>query len=119
MRMASIVLLEDQDRGIWNRELIAEGLALVDKALRHSRPGPYQVQAAISPACMPMRGGREDTDWAEIDQLYGVLERMQPSPVVTPQPRGGRGQAARAGGGAGADRAAGRAARRLFPLSSA
>ncbi len=78
----SIVLLEDQDRGKWDRGLIAEGLALIDKALRHNRPGPYQVQAAI--AGVHAHAGRpEDTDWAEIDQLYGVLERMQPSPVVS------------------------------------
>jgi RNA polymerase sigma-70 factor, ECF subfamily len=77
-----IVLLEDQDRTSWNRELIAEGLALVDKALRHRRPGPYQVQAAI--AALHARAARpEDTDWAEIDQLYATLERLQPSPVVT------------------------------------
>ena len=44
----AIVLLEDQDRGLWNHGMIAEGLALVDKAMRHRRPGPYQVQAAIA-----------------------------------------------------------------------
>jgi len=78
----AIVLLEDQDRSLWNRELIAEGLALVDKALRHRRPGPYQVQAAI--AGVHSHAARfEDTDWAEIDQLYAVLETLQPSPVVT------------------------------------
>jgi RNA polymerase sigma-70 factor (ECF subfamily) len=78
----AIVLLEDQDRGLWNRDMIAEGLALVDKALRHRRAGPYQIQAAI--AGVHAHAGRaEDTDWAEIDQLYQVLEAMQPSPVVT------------------------------------
>lgn len=77
----AIVLLEDQDRSLWNREMIAEGLALVDKALRHRRPGPYQVQAAI--AALHAHAARpEDTDWAEIEQLYGVLETLQPSPVV-------------------------------------
>jgi RNA polymerase sigma-70 factor (ECF subfamily) len=77
-----IVLLEDQDRRLWNRELIAEGLALVDKALRHRRAGPYQVQAAI--AAVHARAARpEDTSWAEIDRLYAVLEVLQPSPVVT------------------------------------
>ena len=76
------VLLEDQDRTRWDRRLIAEGLALVDKALRHRRPGPYQVQAAI--AALHARAPRlADTDWIQIDQLYGTLERMQPSPVVT------------------------------------
>lgn len=78
----NIVLLEDQDRSRWNREAMAEGLALIDKALRHRRPGAYQVQAAI--AGVHAHAARaEDTDWAEIDQLYAVLERLQPSPVVT------------------------------------
>ncbi len=77
-----IVLLEDQDRRLWNREMIAEALALVDKALRHRRPGPYQMQAAI--AAVHAHAARpEDTDWAEIDQLYALLETLQPSPVVT------------------------------------
>ena len=77
-----IILLEDQDRALWNRDMIAEGLALIEKALRHRRPGPYQVQAAIAGVhAHALRG--EDTDWAEIDQLYATLERLQPSPVVT------------------------------------
>jgi RNA polymerase sigma-70 factor (ECF subfamily) len=76
------VLLEDQDRGLWEQTMIAEGLALIDKAMRHRRPGPYQVQAAI--AAIHARAARpEDTDWAQIDLLYANLERMQPSPVVT------------------------------------
>lgn len=78
----NIVLLEDQDRSLWSRDLIAEGLALVDKAMRHRRPGPYQIQAAI--AALHARAARpEDTDWREIALLYQMLERMQPSPVVT------------------------------------
>jgi RNA polymerase sigma-70 factor, ECF subfamily len=78
----SIILLEEQDRGLWDRDMIAEGLALIDKALRHRRPGPYQVQAAI--AGVHAHAARaEDTDWAEIDQLYATLERLQPSPVIT------------------------------------
>jgi RNA polymerase sigma-70 factor (ECF subfamily) len=77
-----IVLLEDQDRTLWNRDMIAEGLALVEKALRARRPGRYQVQAAI--AAMHAHALRpQDTDWAEIDRLYAVLETIQPSPVVT------------------------------------
>jgi RNA polymerase sigma-70 factor (ECF subfamily) len=77
-----IVLLEDQDRSLWNAKMIGEGLALVDKALRHAKPGPYQVQAAI--AALHARAARpEDTDWQEIDLLYGLLEKLQPSPVVT------------------------------------
>ena len=58
-----IVLLEDQDRGLWDREAIAEGLALIDKAMRHRRPGPYQVQAAIA-ALHARAAAAEDTDWA-------------------------------------------------------
>lgn len=77
-----IVLLEAQDRGRWDRDNIAEGLALLDKALRHRRPGTYQVQAAI--AAIHSRAARAaDTDWAEIELLYATLERLQPSPVVT------------------------------------
>jgi RNA polymerase sigma-70 factor, ECF subfamily len=78
----SIVLLEDQDRSLWNQGMIAEGLVLVEKALRHRRPGPYQLQAAI--AGVHAHAARaEETDWAEIDQLYALLETLQPSPVVT------------------------------------
>ena len=78
----AIVLLEDQDRGLWDRQLIAEGHALVEKALRHRRAGPYQIQAAI--AGVHAHAVRfEETDWAEIDQLYALLERLQPSPVVS------------------------------------
>jgi RNA polymerase sigma-70 factor (ECF subfamily) len=76
------VLLEEQNRSLWERELIDEGLVLVEKALRHRRPGPYQVQAAI--AAVHVHAARaEDTDWAEIDRLYAVLETLQPSPIVT------------------------------------
>jgi RNA polymerase sigma-70 factor (ECF subfamily) len=78
----AIVLLDDQDRGLWNQAMIAEGLALIDKAMRHRNSGPYQIQAAI--AALHARATRpEDTDWVQIDLLYGALEVMQPSPVVT------------------------------------
>ena len=78
----NIVLLDEQDRSLWNRDMIAEGLVLVEKALRHRQPGPYQVQAAI--AAVHAHAQRpEDTDWAEIDRLYAALEVLQPSPVVT------------------------------------
>jgi len=78
----SLVLLDDQDRSKWNAEMIAEGLALIDKAMRHRRSGPYQIQAAI--AALHARARRpEETDWVQIDLLYGALELMQPSPVVT------------------------------------
>ncbi|TBA86503.1 RNA polymerase sigma factor [Rhizobium ruizarguesonis] len=77
-----IVLLEDQDRLLWNRPFINEALALLDKALRHRQPAPYQIQAAI--AAVHSRANRaEDTDWVEIDLLYRALERLQPSPVIT------------------------------------
>lgn len=78
----AIVLLEYQDRRLWDQAMIAEADALLQKALRHRRPGPYQVQAAI--ASVHARAAHaEDTDWAEIDLHYAVLERLQPSPVVT------------------------------------
>ncbi|WP_291166019.1 RNA polymerase sigma factor [Hyphomicrobium sp.] len=76
------VLLEDQDRTRWNAKLISEGLALIDKAMRHNRPGPYQVQAAIA-AIHARAATAADTEWAGIDALYAALERMQPSPVIT------------------------------------
>ncbi len=78
----NIVLLEDQDRSLWNRDMIAEGLVLVDKALRHRRPGSYQLQAAIA-AVHAHAARAEDTDWTEINALYKILEQLQPSPVVT------------------------------------
>ncbi len=78
----TVILLDDQDRARWNGAMIAEGLALIDKAMRHRRPGPYLVQAAI--AALHARAARpEDTDWAQIDLLYATLEHLQPSPVVT------------------------------------
>jgi len=77
-----IVLLEDQDRQLWNQEMIAEGLALVQKALRHNQPGPYQIQAAIA-AVHSQAQNAQDTDWEEIDLLYQELEKLQPSSVIT------------------------------------
>ncbi len=77
-----VILLDDQDRGQWNQNLISEGLALMDKAMRHNRPGPYQVQAAIA-ALHSRAATAAETDWAGIDGLYLALERMQPSPVIT------------------------------------
>jgi RNA polymerase sigma-70 factor (ECF subfamily) len=77
-----VVLLEDQDRRLWNRALIDEGLALVEAALRRGQPGPYQLQAAIA-ATHAQAASAADTDWAEIDRLYAALEVLQPSPVVT------------------------------------
>ncbi|MCW5761328.1 MAG: RNA polymerase sigma factor [Phenylobacterium sp.] len=77
-----VVLLDDQDRGLWDRKLVTEGLALIDKAMRHRRPGAYQVQAAIA-ALHARAATPADTDWAQIDALYAGLERLTPSPVVT------------------------------------
>jgi len=77
-----VILLDDQDRSLWNANLISEGLALIDKAMRHNRPGPYQVQAAIA-ATHSRSPSAAETDWAGIDGLYLALERMQPSPVIT------------------------------------
>lgn len=77
-----IVLLDEQDRSRWDRRMIAEGLALLDKAMRHGQPGVYQLQAAV--AALHARAERpEDTDWAQIELLYAALERLQPSPVVS------------------------------------
>ncbi|EAQ36705.1 probable sigma-70 factor, ECF subfamily protein [Nitrobacter sp. Nb-311A] len=78
----AIILLDDQDRRLWNRTMITEGAALIDKAMRHRRPGPYQVQAAIA-ALHASAPKPEETDWRQIDLLYATLERLQPSPVVT------------------------------------
>ncbi|WP_169979945.1 RNA polymerase sigma factor [Microbispora sp. H10836] len=76
-----LVVLEDQDRGRWDAGQIAEGVALLDGALGRGRPGPYQVQAAIA-ACHATAARPEDTDWAQIAVLYGLLARLVPSPVV-------------------------------------
>ncbi len=78
----AIVLLDDQDRAQWDRDMIAEGSALMDKARRHGRPGPYQLQAEIA-GVHARAAEAADTDWAAIDRLYAALERLQPSPVVT------------------------------------
>jgi RNA polymerase sigma-70 factor, ECF subfamily len=77
-----VILLEDQDRSRWDEKLVHEGLALLDKAMRHNRPGPYQVQAAIA-ATHSRAASAAETSWAGIEGLYLALERMQPSPVIT------------------------------------
>ena len=76
-----LVLLEDQDRSLWNRDQIAEGTALLERALSSRRFGPYSVQAAIVAvhAETPDAGA---TDWAQIVGLYDLLARVDPSPVV-------------------------------------
>ncbi|MFF4755024.1 RNA polymerase sigma factor [Streptomyces sp. NPDC002514] len=76
-----LVTLEDQDRSAWDRAEIDEGTALLERALRRGRPGPYQIQAAIA-ACHTGAATAEDTDWAEIAALYGELRRRVPSAVV-------------------------------------
>ena len=76
-----IVLLEEQDRGIWDRPQIAEALPLVEEALRGG-PGPFALQAAIAALhCQAARA--EETDWPQIVALYGVLQRVEPSPIVS------------------------------------
>ena len=76
-----LVLLADQDRSQWDRAMIAEGEELVEQALRRSRPGPYQIQAAIA-ACHSGVRSAEATDWREIALLYGELIRYEPTPMV-------------------------------------
>jgi len=76
-----VILLEDQDRSMWNREQIAEGTRLVEQALASRRFGPYTIQAAIA----AVHAGAPDaaaTDWAEIVGLYDLLLRADPSPVI-------------------------------------
>ena len=76
-----LILLEQQDRSLWNQDQIAEALPLVDEALNGS-PGPYTTQAAIAAVhCRAVRA--EDTDWPHILALYNLLEQVQPSPVVS------------------------------------
>ena len=76
-----LVVLEEQDRSRWHQDQIAEALPLVEEAFRGG-PGPYALQAAI--AAMHCQAARaEETDWVQIVQLYGLLERAQPSPIVS------------------------------------
>jgi len=76
-----LILLEDQDRSRWNRDLIAEGLTLVERALSSRRFGPYTLQASIA-AVHAEAPEPAATDWAQIVGLYDVLMRVEPSPVV-------------------------------------
>jgi RNA polymerase sigma factor (sigma-70 family) len=77
-----LVPLAEQDRGTWNREFIAEGVALVTDTLARAPLGPYQVQAAIA-AVHDEAPSADDTDWPQIVALYGVLQRLAPGPMVT------------------------------------
>jgi RNA polymerase sigma-70 factor (ECF subfamily) len=76
-----LVLLADQDRGLWDRAKIAEGAALVERTLGAGRPGPYQIQAAMA-ACHSTAPTAADTDWGEIAGLYEQLLRHEPTAVV-------------------------------------
>jgi len=76
-----IILLEDQDRSLWNREHITEGTALVQRSLGSRQIGPYSLQAAIA-AVHAEAATASATDWAQIVGLYGLLLRIEPSPIV-------------------------------------
>jgi RNA polymerase sigma-70 factor (ECF subfamily) len=76
-----LITLEDQDRSLWDRDQIRDGLAFVDAALRIGRVGPYQLQAAIA-ALHAEAGNAAKTDWPQIAALYDELARINPSPVV-------------------------------------
>ena len=76
-----LILLDEQDRSLWNREQIAEGSALVGRALASRRFGPYTLQAALA-AVHAEAPSADATDWSEIVGLYDVLARVDPSPVV-------------------------------------
>ncbi len=80
-RTGELILLENQDRALWNRQQIAEGLALVEKALSSRRFGPYTLQAAIA-AVHAESESSAATDWRRIVAFYDQLARIQPSPVV-------------------------------------
>jgi len=77
----ALVLLDEQDRSLWNREQIAEGVTLVERALGSRRVGPYTLQAAIA-AVHAEAPAADATDWAQIVGLYDVLLRVEPSPVI-------------------------------------
>jgi len=77
-----LILLEDQDRSRWNREQIAEAVPLVREALRRDDAGPFAIQAAIAAVHCETRRA-EETNWPQIVRLYDLLERVQPSPIVS------------------------------------
>jgi RNA polymerase sigma factor (sigma-70 family) len=78
----ALVPLDEQDRGRWDHEMIAEGVALVTHALGTARLGPYQLQAAIA-AVHDEATSADETDWPQILELYGLLERAASNPMVT------------------------------------
>jgi len=75
------VLLAEQDRTLWSKELIAEGTAILDDAVARRSPGSYQLQAAIA-AVHAQAPSFDETDWAQIAALYAGLARRSPSPVI-------------------------------------
>lgn len=76
-----LVTLADQDRALWDRAGIGEACMLLDRAMRHRRPGPYQLQAGIA-ACHAQARTSDETDWREIVVLYDRLSEIAPTPVV-------------------------------------
>lgn len=77
-----LIPLDEQDRALWDKALIHEGVVLVSNALAKAQVGPYQIQAAIA-ALHDQAQTTEQTDWAQIDALYGLLERMSDNPMIT------------------------------------
>ena len=77
----NIILLEDQDRSLWDRDMIEEGLTLVERAFSSKPPGPYTLQSAIA-ALHAEAAPPEATDWAQITRLYSRLLRINPSPII-------------------------------------
>ncbi|CAM3848745.1 RNA polymerase sigma factor [Kibdelosporangium persicum] len=80
-RSGDLVLLADQDRSLWDASQIAEGIGILDRALRHKRPGRYQLQAAIA-AVHSQAPSAQDTDWLQIVALYTELASRYPTPVI-------------------------------------
>jgi RNA polymerase sigma-70 factor (ECF subfamily) len=76
-----IVRLSDQDRALWDRDLIVEGQSIVRQCLRRNQPGPYQIQAAIA-AVHSDAASAADTDWAQVVALYDLLYSLAPTPIV-------------------------------------
>jgi predicted RNA polymerase sigma factor len=79
--LGELIPLDEQDRRLWNREGIAEGVALVSEALPRGAVGPYQLQAAVA-AVHDEAPSADETDWEEIFALYSVLLRMSDNPIV-------------------------------------
>lgn len=77
----NLIMLDEQDRTLWDQAMIAEAQALLDKALRHATPGTYQIQAAIAAVHAAARQPA-DTDWSEIERLYAALTIIEPTAVV-------------------------------------